>query len=77
MPLYLPFDLRVEYLNEPPIIDIPRPRFFWKLRSDVRGDCQTAYQIIVPSERELCEKEIGDFWETAGIFKNTVTGSPG
>lgn len=76
MSVYLPYDLRVEYLKEPLALDIPRPRFFWKLRSDLRGDYQTGYQIIVASEREFCEKEIGDFWDSGKIEDTLCTHIP-
>ena len=42
-----PYDLRVEYMNEPRGIDEMQPRFSWKLKSDVQGDEQTAYRIVV------------------------------
>jgi len=67
MSIRAPYDLRVEYLKNPDLIDWPRPRFFWKLQSGFRGDYQTAYQIIVSSERELAEKEIGDFWDSGQV----------
>ncbi|MGC8892485.1 MAG: family 78 glycoside hydrolase catalytic domain [Candidatus Saccharicenans sp.] len=76
MPLYPPYDLRVEYLKCPPALDIPRPRFFWKMKSDLRGDYQTAYQIIVASEREIAEKEIGDFWDSEKVISQASTHIP-
>lgn len=76
MPIHPPFDLRVEYLREPELIDIPRPRFFWKLKSDFRGDQQTAYQVIVSSEREFCEKEVGDFWDSGKVSSQECTHIP-
>ena len=50
-----PYQLRVEYLVEPRGIDIGSsatgnslpPRFSWKLKSDVQGDEQTAYRVLV------------------------------
>ncbi len=76
MPVYAPFDLRVEYLKEPQLIDIPRPRFFWKLKSDLRGDQQTAYQIIVSSEKEFCEKEVGDYWDSGKVSSQETSHIP-
>jgi alpha-L-rhamnosidase len=43
----MPYHLRVEYMVEPRGIDELQPRFSWKLRSDVPGDEQTAYRIVV------------------------------
>ncbi len=49
-----PHDLRVEYLVEPLGIDELKPRFSWKLASDVPGDVQTAYRIVVfPAPKKL------------------------
>lgn len=76
MPIYPPYDLRVEYLKEPEAIDLPRPRFFWKLKSDIRGDYQTAYQIIVASEREIGEREIGDFWDSGKVDSGEISHIP-
>lgn len=76
MPVYPPFDLRVEYLKEPQLIEIPRPRFFWKLKSDIRGDQQTAYQIIVASERAFCEQEVGDYWDSGKVSSQETTHIP-
>ena len=42
-----PYDLRVEYMKEPQGIDEPNPRFSWKLNSNVPGDVQTSYRIVV------------------------------
>ncbi len=69
--IYPPHDLKVEYLKEPETLDLPRPRFSWKLKSDRRGDGQSAYQIIVSLEKEICEKEIGDFWDSGKVRGNS------
>ncbi len=76
MPPSAPYDLRVEYLKEPCLIDIPRPRFFWKVKSDLRGDRQVAYQIIVSSEPDICEREIGDFWDSGRVESDDSTHIP-
>jgi len=39
--------LRVEYLTNPLGIDVPRPRFSWKIRSGERNTVQAAYQVQV------------------------------
>lgn len=73
MSLSPPFDLRVEYLKQPELLETPRPRFFWKMRSDFRGDRQTAYQIIVATEAEFCEKEMGDYWDSGKVSSQDST----
>jgi alpha-L-rhamnosidase len=62
-----PVDLRVESLSEPLGIDNPKPRFSWLHVSPERGTSQTGYSILVSSARELCEREIGDFWESGPV----------
>jgi len=59
-----PCDLRVETLVEPLGVATSLPRISWILRSDDRGDVQRAYQVLVSSERTLCENGIGDYWDT-------------
>ncbi|HEY3926213.1 MAG TPA: family 78 glycoside hydrolase catalytic domain [Acidothermaceae bacterium] len=41
------YDLRAEHLHEPMGIDVERPRFGWRLRSDRRGARQTGHHIVV------------------------------
>ena len=43
-------DLRVEYMKNPIGIDVPGPRFSWKIASDARGVSQIAYEIIVSTD---------------------------
>lgn len=69
-----PRDLRVEYLAEPLGIATALPRFSWTLRSDIRGDVQRAYQILVSSERALCENGIGDYWDTDRVESPRLSG---
>ena len=44
------YDLRTEDLKTPIGIDIARPAFSWKMKSDKKGAKQTAYSIIVRDE---------------------------
>lgn len=43
-------ETRCEYLVNPVGVDVPNPRFFWKLESPRRGDHQTAYQLLIESQ---------------------------
>ena len=55
-----PYDLRCEHRAAPLGIDEPRPRLAWRLRSDARGDRQTAYRVRVrPSD--------GPEWDTGWL----------
>jgi alpha-L-rhamnosidase len=67
MPIIAPFDLKSEYLPDPLGIVTPAPRFSWSLTSDHRNDKQTAYQVIVSSEPEIAQREIGDIWDSGPV----------
>ncbi len=62
--------LRCEYLENPLGIDDPNPRLSWILTSDIRGQKQTAYQILVASRKELLEQNQGDLWDSGKIESN-------
>ncbi len=65
-----PGDLRCEYLVNPLGIDQPRPRLAWKLlplAEDERGQRQSAYRVLVASERSLLEQDQGDLWDTGRV----------
>ena len=60
-------DLRCEYLRNPVGIDTERPRLSWTLRSDARGQKQTAYQVLVASRLERLSKDTGDLWNSGRV----------
>ncbi len=62
------FGLTTEYMTCPIGIDALIPRFAWKLRSDMRGECQTAYEITVASDDALAEM----VW-SSGKVKNDIS----
>ena len=43
------------------------PDFSWVLQSDSRGQIQSAYQIIISSDKGIIKKEKGDIWDTGKI----------
>ena len=45
-----PDRLRCEYLVNPPVIDVPHPRFFWVPRHTEDNELQTAYQVLVSTD---------------------------
>lgn len=45
-------------------LDVVYPRLSWTLASDVRGDGQSAYQIIVASSAALLAQNKGDLWNS-------------
>ncbi len=58
-----PKDLRCEHFANPIGIDSLLPRFSWKLDSDKKGACQTAYRIRVSSR----PGGDGDLWDSARV----------
>jgi alpha-L-rhamnosidase len=59
--------LRCEYLPEPRGMDEMQPRLSWQLRSERRGERQTAYQVIVASSQEALRHDHGDLWDTGRV----------
>jgi alpha-L-rhamnosidase len=59
--------LRCEYQNDPLGIDVTSPRLSWIVRSDERGERQTAYQVLVASSPELLANDHGDLWDTGRV----------
>jgi len=59
--------LRCEYLVNPLGIDETAPRLSWTLRSDRRGERETAWQIVVASTKRNLARNIGDLWDPGRI----------
>ncbi|WP_372933944.1 family 78 glycoside hydrolase catalytic domain [Mariniphaga sediminis] len=67
-PVSLKIDsLTVEYCSNPLGVDVPQPRFSWKLNSEQRGVSQSAFRLIVGESREEVEKKNGPVWDTGKI----------
>lgn len=58
--------LECEYLNDPLGVDVPHPRFSWKIVSAERGVAQKAYQLIVGTIDEVRE-QTGQYWNSEKI----------
>jgi alpha-L-rhamnosidase len=59
--------VRCEGLINPLGIDVTAPRLSWTLESSVRGQLQSAYQILVASTRELLQNDGGDLWNSGRV----------
>ena len=61
--------LQCEYLTTPLGIDVQTPRFTWKLSAadHVRGQKQTAYQVLVAGSPALLEAGSGDLWDSGKV----------
>ncbi|TFG23228.1 MAG: alpha-L-rhamnosidase [Promethearchaeota archaeon] len=62
-----PFDLKCEYLSDPICIDAKLPRFSWMIDHEERNQKQTAYQILVASDKEILKSNNGDLWDSGKI----------
>jgi alpha-L-rhamnosidase len=59
--------LRCEHLENPLGLDATRPRLQWRLKSDARGQSQTAYQILAATSAERLEADRGDLWDSGMV----------
>ena len=71
-PDIVPAHLRCEYRENPMGIDAAKPRLSWRMevggqRSEVRGQKQRAYQVLVASSPELLAKDQGDLWDSGKV----------
>jgi alpha-L-rhamnosidase len=60
-------DLRTEYSENPLGIDTRTPRFSWIMESELQGQFQSAYQILVASSAELLKEGKGDVWDSGKV----------
>jgi hypothetical protein len=55
----------------PPMgIDAPKPRLSWQLRSDERGQRQTAYRVLVASSPAILAHDRGDLWDSGTVVSS-------
>ena len=59
--------LRCEYREDPLGIESAQPRLSWWLRSEVRGQQQVAYQVLVASAPEVLARGEGDMWDSGRV----------
>ena len=65
-------NLRCEYRESPLGIDSTKPCLSWMISENagnggVRGQRQTAYQVLVASTSELLTKDKGDLWDSGKV----------
>jgi hypothetical protein len=59
--------LRCEYVQNPQGIDVFGPRLSWVLNSEVRGQKQTAYRVLVASSAAKLAAEDADLWDSGKV----------
>ena len=65
--LRVPYGLMVEYIREPEgikILDL-KPEFTWIV--PVKAKFQTAFQIVISSNKSDLQKNIGDIWDSGKV----------
>lgn len=60
----------VEYAENPVNIDKKQPRFSWIITSGERDKQQSAYRIMVSSNRESLENNTDNFWDSGKIYSH-------
>ncbi|MBB3113142.1 alpha-L-rhamnosidase [Paenibacillus phyllosphaerae] len=60
-------NLRCEYMTRPLGVDKPQPKLSWELESDKPNAMQSAYRILVASDRSMLDRHIGDRWDSGTI----------
>ena len=68
-----PAQLRCEYLENPPVVDVLQPRLSWinTAGKGVRGEVQTAWQIRVSGSKENIVQP--DLWDSGKILSDKST----
>ncbi len=66
-----PVNLRTEYKIDP-VVDAVKPRLSWELNSNVRGQMQTAYQIMVASSAAQLAADKADIWNSNKTMSNAT-----
>ena len=59
--------LRCEHYVDPVGVDARRPRFDWILESTTRGQRQTAYRVLVATDRRALDADRGDLWDSGKV----------
>jgi alpha-L-rhamnosidase len=63
-------NLRCEYRENPLGVDVPKPRLSWILESEIRGERQTAYQILVASSAQNLSLSKWDLWDSGKVISD-------
>ncbi|MEL7587424.1 MAG: family 78 glycoside hydrolase catalytic domain [Prolixibacteraceae bacterium] len=67
-----PDDLRCEYLVNPLGVDVPHPRFCWKLDDGRYEAVQTAWKIVVGTDSAAVASGVGNFWDSGKVESDNI-----
>jgi alpha-L-rhamnosidase len=62
-----PVGLKVDYMDRPLSLQNRSPRLSWRLESDARNVKQSAYRVLVASNRDLLDGHQGDLWDSGRV----------
>ncbi len=65
-----PAELMTDNLVEPLAIADRHPTFMWEMKSGIRGDYQTGYQIIIGTSRRSLAEDKGIIWNSGKVSSN-------
>ena len=65
-----PSGLKVNQLGNPHAVNSKQPLFSWRVKSEKRGDYQTAYRIVVSSSNEKADNNVFDIWDSGRTKSN-------
>lgn len=60
-------NLACEYLPNPVGMDVLNPRLSWRMKKDLRGARQTAFQILVASTEQQLSINSADLWDSGKV----------
>src|SRR5690606_38540611 len=63
-----PENLTCEYLSNPIGIDIILPRLSWQLKSQLKNQRQSAYQILVATSKEKLSEDHANVWNSGKVL---------
>ncbi|WP_282935355.1 glycoside hydrolase family 78 protein [Paenibacillus sp. RC67] len=63
-------DLKTEYIENPLGLDTSEPRLSWIIESEINGQFQTAYQVIVASCPQMLHDNKGDVWDSGKVLSD-------
>ena len=67
---------RCEYREQPVGIDHPLPRLGWTLASNLRGQKQTAYRVLVARSLDALQADRGDLWDSGRVESSESVNIP-
>jgi alpha-L-rhamnosidase len=63
-------NLLCDYESNPLAVNNAQPELSWNIESNVRGERQTAYQILVASSVAKLNNNIGDLWNSGKVISD-------